>query len=157
MSRPVSTCPSEILHAFTQNIFKDAASGKELKLASLPLIGCEKTQLQQKLLDGAGKDRNGIWKENILHPDEVMEYGRLSFYNLKDKPLYASLSINRYNTPMPTSMQHRWDERLLHAIFQRLGLLPRIYKTNTWPARTRTIHRELIQGVQGIVFDEDSL
>ena len=159
VSSPALTCPSEILHAFTNDLFDAAVRGKGLTMTPLPLVGCEKAGVRQKLVDGNGKDRNGIWREKFVHPDEVVEYGRPSFYYVNGNPIHASLSVTRHNTPVPRLLQNRWDERLMHSILHKLGLLPHIYEyeSEPWPAKTRTVHRELIQGVQGIVFDEDSV
>ena len=146
-ARPAETCPSELRQAV-------GASLASLELIEdMPLIGCESVvEMQKSLSDALGKSRNGM-DERPLHSDEVLEFGSPRIYHVGSTPLYVTLGVARHNTPMPLLMQSTVFERVFHWLAHLVGLAPFEYESDPWPPKSRSVQRELITSVQGVVVD----
>ena len=154
-SKPAVTCPSEILHAFgTVDEINSGSLNLDLKM---PYIGCTKASKRQ-FYDAKGKIRNGMDRK-LLHPDEVLEYGRPKIFSIGDKynhPVSVAFSVVRHNADKPRLLKYTKLQKMLHWGMYKLGFSPYYYETEPYPPLTRTLMFDVIQGVQGVVVDEDS-
>merc|ERR1719321_58080 len=154
-SKPAVTCPSEILHAFgTVDEINSGSLNLDLKM---PYIGCTKASKRQ-FYDAKGKIRNGMDRK-LLHPDEVLEYGRPKIFSIGEKynhPASVAFSVVRHNADKPRLLKYTKLQKMLHWGMYKLGISPYYYETEPYPPLTRTLMFDVIQGVQGVVVDEDS-